>query len=101
MINTTNSVYQATIPGFPAGTQVQYKIIAYDNANNSATNNNSGEYYVYTVASEFQGLASMIFVIAASITVLAILKKKKEHTCTHQYNRETKCTPQKVENTNV
>ena len=89
MINTANDLYEAKIPGFPTGTRVQYKIIAYDNANNSITEDNSGEYYVYTVIPEFQSFASMIFVLVASITVLAILKKKNEHGHKHQYNRET------------
>jgi nitroreductase len=89
MINTANDLYEAQIPGFPTGTHVQYKIIAYDNADNSATEDNSGQYYMYTVIPEFQSFASMIFIIATSITVLAILKKKKEHAHKHQYNRET------------
>jgi hypothetical protein len=89
MINTANDLYEAKIPGFPTGTRVQYKIIAYDNADNSATEDNSGEYYVYTVIPEFQSFASMIFIIVTSITVLAILKKRKEHPQKHQYNRET------------
>ena len=48
-----------------------------------------GQYYVNTVIPEFQSFASMIFVLVASITVLAILKKKNEHGHKHQYNRET------------
>jgi len=89
MINTANDLYEAKIPGFPTGTHLQYKIMAYDNADNSATEDNSGQYYVYTVIPEFQSFASMIFVLVASITVLAILKKKKEHAHKHQHNRET------------
>jgi hypothetical protein len=89
MINTANDLYEAKIPGFPTGTHLQYKIMAYDNADNSATEDNSGQYYVYTVIPEFQSFPSMIFIITTSITVLAILKKKKEHPQKHQYNRET------------
>jgi nitroreductase len=79
MINTTNDLYEAKVPGFPTGTSVQYKITAYDNADNSATENNSGQYYVYTVIPEIQNSAIMIFIIAISTAVLAILKKRKKH----------------------
>lgn len=79
MINTAKDFYEAKIPGFPTGTNVQYKITAYDNANNLATENNSGQYYIYTIIPEFQNSAIVIFIIATSITVLAILKKRQEH----------------------
>jgi len=49
LYNTTAGLYQATIPAFPSGTNICYKIIAYDNANNVAKNDNAGQYYCYTV----------------------------------------------------
>jgi hypothetical protein len=49
LYNATVGLYQATIPAFPSGTTICYKIIAYDNANNVAKNDNAGQYYCYTV----------------------------------------------------
>ncbi|MCS7125287.1 MAG: right-handed parallel beta-helix repeat-containing protein [Candidatus Bathyarchaeota archaeon] len=34
--NITSGFWEGTIPGQPAGTQIQYKVVAYDNAGNSA-----------------------------------------------------------------
>jgi len=47
--NATTALYQATIPAFPSGTNVCYKVIAYDNANNVDINDNAGQHYCYTV----------------------------------------------------
>jgi hypothetical protein len=47
--NATTMLYQAVIPAFPSGTNICYKIIAYDNADNVAINDNAGQYYCYTV----------------------------------------------------
>jgi len=49
LYNATAGLYQATIPAFPSGTTICYKIIAYDNADNVAINDNAGQYYCYTV----------------------------------------------------
>gem|GEM_PF-1816988 len=51
MTKTTGDTYEGQIPGFPAGTHIQYKIIAYDTSNNVAVEDNAGAYYVYTVIS--------------------------------------------------
>jgi fibronectin type 3 domain-containing protein len=47
--NLTSNLYYTTIPGQPEGTLVQFRIIAYDNAENMAVEDNNGEYYAYTV----------------------------------------------------
>jgi len=47
--NVTIQSYQGTIPGFPGGVNIYYKIIAYDNAGNCCIEDNNGVYYVYTV----------------------------------------------------
>ena len=47
--NATTQLYQATIPGFPAGEWILYKIIAYDNAGNLCVEDNAGFYYIYQV----------------------------------------------------
>jgi SagB-type dehydrogenase family enzyme len=76
MINISNNSYVGEIPGFEKDIYVLYKIIAYDNANNVAVEDNAGEYYVYTVISEFQQLTILIFLIATLIA--AILTKTRK-----------------------
>jgi hypothetical protein len=49
LYNATSMLYQATIPAFPSGTTICYKVIAYDNADNVAINDNAGQYYCYTI----------------------------------------------------
>jgi len=75
MNNVSASTYVGKIPGFEAGTHVQYQIIAYDNANNKAIDNNKNEYYVYTVITEFQ--LSIILIFMTTTLIAAIFTKKK------------------------
>jgi hypothetical protein len=49
LYNATTALYQATVPAFPSGTSICYKVIAYDNADNVAIDDNAGQYYCYTV----------------------------------------------------
>lgn len=76
MGNVFGDTYMGVIPGFEAGTHVQYEIVAYDNLDNSAVENNAGEYYVYNVIPEFQGLMISIFMIATLFA--AVLAKKRK-----------------------
>jgi len=50
MNKATGDAYEGMIPGLPAGTNVQYMIIAYNNAGNYAIDDNNGQYYVYEVS---------------------------------------------------
>jgi len=70
MSNPTGDTYVGEIPGASAGTRVQYGINALDNADNAATNDNAGSYYVYTVVPEFPSWIAWISVIA--MTSLAV-----------------------------
>ncbi|MBS7616771.1 right-handed parallel beta-helix repeat-containing protein [Candidatus Bathyarchaeota archaeon] len=74
--NITTGLYEATIQGQQADTLVKYKIIAYDNAENFAVDDNNGEYYVYTVIPEFP---STIFLLLFIIAALAVVVFKREH----------------------
>jgi uncharacterized protein (DUF2141 family) len=47
--NQTSGLYEYTIAGQGRGTLVKYEITAFDNAGNSRTDDNAGEYYTYTV----------------------------------------------------
>jgi SagB-type dehydrogenase family enzyme len=75
MNNISNNTYMGKIPGFEAGIHVQYKIIAYDNANNPAVEDRNGEYYIYTVIPEFTTIVFLLILIFSSMTIL-IAKKK-------------------------
>jgi hypothetical protein len=66
------------ILGFSEGTQVWYKVIAYDNAGNSETNDNIGQYYVYTVIPEFPALLSFLTTVYTLTTIIMFLKLKKK-----------------------
>lgn len=70
MDNLSGNTYWGKIPGFEADTYVQYKIIAYDNADNLTVEDKNGEYYVYTVIPEFENLAILIFIISTLIMVI-------------------------------
>jgi|GEM_PF-1952593 len=71
--NSTTGLYEATIPGQPAGTSVKYMIIAYDNAGNSAARDNAGDYYIYGIIPEFP-FHPMLLLFAALTLLVAISK---------------------------
>lgn len=75
VLNSTTNLWDGTIPGKPAGTNAQYKIVAYDNLDMVRTNDNGGAYFVYTVVPEFALI--MIFVLMALSTVTLIGFRKK------------------------
>ena len=82
MNKTTGDIYEGQIPGLPAGTNVQYRIIAYDNAGNSATNDNNGQNYAYTVPQvalwmQWWFWAIIIVVIVALAGAVYILRKMR------------------------
>lgn len=68
--------YVGQIPGFPEGTQVQYIIIAYDNAGNFAINDNAGQYHVYAVIPEFPLKTILSTLMMLTIVAVALAKKK-------------------------
>ena len=74
MNNISDNTYMGKIPGFQADTRVQYKIIAYDKANNPAVEDKNGEYYIYTVIPEFT--ATMFLLILVLSTIIIFITKK-------------------------
>ena len=74
--NSTTSLYEGIIPGQSLDITVKYKITAYDNANNSAVQDNAGEYYPYLVIPEFSTWLSLSVTIFL-ITIATILVKRK------------------------
>lgn len=71
------NTYEGEIPGLPAGTTVQYKVIACDYAENIAVNDNAGQYYVYTVIPEFPSLIILLLFMVATLITTVISKRKK------------------------
>ena len=68
--NSTTGLYECAVPGQPARTQVDFRILAYDNAGNEGIGDNQGQYYVYAVVPEFSPLATaLLFII---MTLLAV-----------------------------
>uniref|UniRef100_A0A7C4RXR4 DUF7743 domain-containing protein n=1 Tax=Fervidobacterium pennivorans TaxID=93466 RepID=A0A7C4RXR4_FERPE len=75
-LNVTTGLYEATIPGFSAGTQVRYKIAAEDYAGNKAVNDNAGNYFVYTVISEIPLIVLLMALTIIGATLISAKKKK-------------------------
>ena len=74
-LNSTTGLYECAIPGQQANTQVEYRILAYDNAGNEKIGDNQGQYYVYTVLPEFPPLeAAFLFF---TMTLLAVAFREK------------------------
>jgi hypothetical protein len=73
LLNQTNGLYESTIPGQEANTLVKCQITAFDNAGNSFTDDNTGQYYVYTVIPEFPSLVIMSFFIVATLLATLVL----------------------------
>lgn len=76
MTNLTDT-YVGQIPGQSNGTEVWYKITAYDNAGNFAVNNNIVQHYVYTVVPEFPAIIFLsLFIIFTLVTVILMKRSK-------------------------
>ncbi|MGD2066864.1 MAG: nitroreductase family protein [Candidatus Bathyarchaeota archaeon] len=71
MTGVSGNMYSGDIPGFEEETRIQYRILAYDNSNNLAVEDNAGNYYVYTVIPEFQFLILAFFVLTSLAVILA------------------------------
>jgi len=73
MKHLSGIIYMGEIPGFPAGTVVSYKVIAYDYAGNFAIEDNMGNLYTYTIISEFPTmLTPLIFIILILVGLITI-----------------------------
>ena len=78
MLNQTSGLYERTILVQEADTLVKYQITAYDRAGNNVTDDNAGEYYVYTVIPEFPSyFVISLFMIALLLTALIYKRKPK------------------------
>jgi len=73
--NSTSGLWVDEIPGYVNGTEVWYKIAAYDNAENLAINDNDGEHFIYTVIPEFTPL--MLVTLLAIVAMIAVVFRKR------------------------
>jgi hypothetical protein len=80
MSKTTGDTYEGTIPASPAGTHVEYMIIAYDYANNVAVDDSAGQYYVYTVIPEFPTWQILALTLLLTGLILVIMKRRRNIT---------------------
>jgi SagB-type dehydrogenase family enzyme len=91
MVEIATTLYQTTIPGHKNCTWVTYKIIAYDNNGNQATDDNHGDYYSYHVVPEFQTL--ILILLALLILTLAIATYKRKFLRRSKSYSMSKVTP--------
>lgn len=77
MTNLEGTVWNATIPAFPYGTNVTYRIIAEDNMNNTVTTEELGYEYQYSVIPEFPSL--IILPLFMIVTLLAVIIHRRKH----------------------
>jgi hypothetical protein len=76
-LNTTSSLYEGTIPGQPMGTEVRFKIAAFDYAENNVTKDGTSLDYTYIVVPEFPtALALPIFMTATLLAIIFCRKKR-------------------------
>ena len=73
--NTQTSLYEATIPGQPIETEVNFKIVAYNNDGKSATNDGTEPYYTFEVIPEFPSW--IILPLIMIVTLFAVVFRKK------------------------
>lgn len=76
MNKAEGNTYTGEIPGFAAGTNVSYMVIAYDNGNKSAIRDNQGKYYVYTVIPEFPAWTLLLLMLLVISIAVAFLERK-------------------------
>lgn len=74
--NITGDLYETVIPGQPNRISVSFKITAFDNAENMATMDNAGEYYVYNVVPEQFALIALLSLMTVSSLIVAHTRRK-------------------------
>jgi parallel beta-helix repeat protein len=77
MMNLAGNTFNATIPGFPFGTNVTYGIRAEDNANNSITTEEMVYEYQYPMIPEFASALIMPLFMAVTLLAVAIYRRKR------------------------
>lgn len=73
--NAGTGNWTGVIPGQVNGTQVWYKITAFDNAGNNATNPINAVYYTYHVVPEYTIIILIVMLTTLAVAVVAYRKK--------------------------
>ncbi len=73
--NSSEGLYEATIPPQPAETWVKFKIVAYDYAENQQTRNGEEPYCAYFVIPEFP--RTIAFILFTVFTIISIVLSDK------------------------
>ena len=74
-LNQTTMLYEAFIQIQEPNVEVEYRIIAYDNAGNVALEDNNGQYYTYTVIPEFPSITTLLLMLIV-LSIIASVKRK-------------------------
>lgn len=74
--NSTSGLYEYSIPGQPASTNVSYSIVAWDSAGINETNDNAGHYFTYTVIPEFPAVLGLLLFMLATLLVVMIYRRR-------------------------
>jgi len=77
MTSLEDDIWNATIPAFPAGTNVTYVITAEDNAGNAISTEEMGYTYHYPVIPEFATLAMIPLSTMATLAAVIVGKRKR------------------------
>jgi len=84
MTTLEGNVWNATIPAFPHGTNINYRIIAEDNMNNTITTEELfGYQYHYEVVPEFPTWTLMLLILIMLTVATVMIKRKLLKTPTH------------------
>jgi hypothetical protein len=78
MIPLAESVFEGNISGYQVGTQIQYRILAYDKATNTAIDDNAGQYLTHAIIPEFHSSIVLIIIAPFSIAVVLVFKSRKK-----------------------
>jgi len=79
MKKTAGDTYTGWIPGFLNGTNVKYKITAYDRAKNFYINDNEGNYFTYIVVPEFPSWTVLLLTLfALTLPFIYILNMRRK-----------------------
>jgi len=77
--NQGSNLYRAVIPAQVENTYVKYKIVAYDNADNRAEQNNDAQYFTYKVLPESLPISMFLLPILLLLTAFLITYRWHRH----------------------
>jgi parallel beta-helix repeat protein len=76
MTNLEDDIWHGNIPPFPAGTNVTYEIVAYDDIGNSVSSEDQGYIFEYPVVPEFSSFLIVPILLTATLVAIFVPKRK-------------------------